>query len=42
MAVARTDVSRPTRGMSGSDVMFLLSIAFLVLSFVLTLAVIRH
>ncbi len=39
---APTDVSKPTRGMSGSDIMFLLSLAFIFFALVVTVAVIRH
>jgi hypothetical protein len=38
---AITDISRRTRGLCGSDVMFLLSLAFLFFAFVVTVAVIR-
>ncbi len=39
---APTDVSRPTRGLSGTDVMFLLSLAFVLFALLVTIAVIRH
>ena len=39
---APPDVSRPTRGLSGSDVVFLLSLAFVFFALVVTIAVIRH
>ncbi len=38
---APTDVSKPTRGLSGSDVMFLLCLAFIFVALVVTIAVIR-
>ena len=36
-----TDVSRPTRGLSGNDVLFLLSVAFIFIAFIVSIAVIR-
>jgi len=38
----RTDVSRPARGLCEKDVLFLLSLAFLLFAFAMTIAVIRH
>ena len=37
----RTDISQPTRWPSGSDVMFLLSVAFVFFALVVS-AIIRH
>ena len=37
-----TGVSRPTRRLSGSDVMFLVSLAFVFFALVFTIVVIRH
>ena len=37
-----TDVGKSTRGLCGSDVLFLLSVAAMVFAFVVSLAVIRH
>jgi hypothetical protein len=37
-----TDVSRPTRGLSGSDWMFLVSVAIVFFAFVASIAIIRH
>jgi hypothetical protein len=39
---APTDVSRPTRVLSGTDVMFLLSLAVVFFALVVTIVVIRH
>jgi len=36
-----SDVSRPTRGLSGSDVMFLLSVAFIFFALVVSVAISR-
>jgi len=36
-----TDISRPTRGISGSDVMFLLSVAFIFFAMVVSVAISR-
>jgi hypothetical protein len=38
---AHNGVSGPTRGMSGTDVMFLVSLAFIFFAFVITIAVVR-
>jgi hypothetical protein len=39
---APTDVSRPTRALSGTDVMFLLSLAMVFFALVVTIVVVRH
>ena len=42
MMGAPSDVSKPTRGLSGTDVMVLLSLAFVFFALVVTIAVVRH
>ena len=37
-----TDISRPARGLCGSDVLFLVSVAVMVFAFVVSIAIIRH
>ena len=39
---APSDIPKPTRGLAVSDVWFLLSLAFIFFSMVVTMAVIRH
>ena len=39
---APSDVSKPTRGLSGPDVMFLLSLALVFLALAVTVVVSRH
>jgi hypothetical protein len=39
---APSDFSKPTRGLAGSDVWFLLSLAFIFFSLIVTIAVMRH
>jgi hypothetical protein len=38
---APTDLTKPTRGLSGNDVFFLLSVAFVFFALVVTIAVFR-
>jgi hypothetical protein len=39
---APTGVSKPTRGLTGGDVMFLLSLAFVLITLAVTVAIARH